>query len=514
MATRAAIYARISSDRDELRMGVDRQVQDCRALCDRNGWVVVGPYVDNDISAADPKKKRPEYLRMLDDIRARRVDAVVVWDEDRLHRQPIELEEFVAVCESAEMSRLASVGGDTDLNDSGALMLLRIKGAVAAAEVAKMRKRQKRKKQELAAAGAYGGGVKPFGYDRDGVTVVETEAALIREAAARVMEGSSLYSIRKDWKERGIKTATGKNEWSVTALRAMLIAPRVAGLRQHEGVVVGDAVWPAILDRQTWETVREILTNPARRQAPPSRDYPLRGVAKCAECESWLTSMPRKGDRLYGCRKDTGGCGHVMVTASHLERHVFGIMLPLADAPDILAAVRDEESAEASQASKLLAENSEDEKMLNQWASDYSDRVVSRADYLKQRARLAKRIEERTEALVVLRGSSALDRLGGQVQESWSTMSAEDKRLITQSLISEVRVRTARRRGSNIFDTGRVDIRWRHEAVAGRSQFWIKPGMFGSNPATYRFGFNGPNVNKTPTDAPALPLTNDGTVPE
>jgi site-specific DNA recombinase len=188
--TRAAIYARISSDRDDERLGVDRQVTDCRKLCRERGWGVAGEYVDNSISAADPRKVRPEYQRLLADIRQGKLDAVVVWDADRLHRQLGELVDFVAAGETAGLRLLGSVGGDIDLNDENALMLLQFKVAMAAAEAKKVRKRILRKKLELAERGRYsGGGTRPFGYERDGTTVRESEAELIREAARRVLEG-------------------------------------------------------------------------------------------------------------------------------------------------------------------------------------------------------------------------------------------------------------------------------------------------------------------------------------
>jgi hypothetical protein len=52
---------------------------------------------------------------MLEDLTAGIVDAVVVWDLDRLHRRPKELEEFFELCESAGITSLASVSGDVDL---------------------------------------------------------------------------------------------------------------------------------------------------------------------------------------------------------------------------------------------------------------------------------------------------------------------------------------------------------------------------------------------------------------
>src|ERR1035441_2327108 len=84
---RAAIYARISSDRDGDQLGVRRQLKDCEALATRKGWEVAERYVDDDVSAYSGRV-RPEYRRMLDDLAAGVVGAGVVWDRDRLHRRP------------------------------------------------------------------------------------------------------------------------------------------------------------------------------------------------------------------------------------------------------------------------------------------------------------------------------------------------------------------------------------------------------------------------------------------
>jgi len=150
---RAAIYAGISSDRDGESLGVERQLTDCRKLCAQRGWETSGDYVDNDISAAKPGKKRPEHERLMADIRPGKLDAVVVWDVDRLYRQPRELEPFVDACEAVGLRSLASVGGDMDLNDESALFMLRMRVNMAAMEIAKLRKRMRRQKQERAEKG-------------------------------------------------------------------------------------------------------------------------------------------------------------------------------------------------------------------------------------------------------------------------------------------------------------------------------------------------------------------------
>lgn len=66
---RAGIYARISSDREGDNLAIVRQLADCERLAERRGWTVAEKYVDSDISAYSGKR-RPEYLRMLDDIEA------------------------------------------------------------------------------------------------------------------------------------------------------------------------------------------------------------------------------------------------------------------------------------------------------------------------------------------------------------------------------------------------------------------------------------------------------------
>src|SRR5205807_4449593 len=105
--TSAAVYARISSDRDGTQLGITRQLGDCRTLAERRGWAVAAEYVDDEVSAYNGKP-RPAYRRLLADLRDGLVDAVVVWHLDRLHRQPKELEEFFEVCDAAGVRNLAS----------------------------------------------------------------------------------------------------------------------------------------------------------------------------------------------------------------------------------------------------------------------------------------------------------------------------------------------------------------------------------------------------------------------
>ena len=183
---RAAIYCRISKDTDDTRLGVERQEKDCQKLCADRGWHVVEPSTWTTTSQRQiPKKRRPEYERLLEG-----------------HRQPArsmpwscglrigftgvlaELESFVTACDAAGLTKLASVGGDTNLNDPDALMVLRIKGSMAAREVAvtvEDESSERCYRRLRLASGTVADGHSD--YKDGGIEINETEAVLVREAA-------------------------------------------------------------------------------------------------------------------------------------------------------------------------------------------------------------------------------------------------------------------------------------------------------------------------------------------
>jgi site-specific DNA recombinase len=171
---RALIYSRISKDRAGAGLGVDRQRQDCEELAERLGWTVVDDYSDNDLSAYSGKP-RPGYKALLADLEAGRADAVLVWHTDRLHRRPVELEHYIAVCEPRGIVTQTVKAGDLDLATPSGRMVARMLGSAARYEVEHMIERQQAAKLQAANAGRWKGGRRAFGYEADGVTVCEWE---------------------------------------------------------------------------------------------------------------------------------------------------------------------------------------------------------------------------------------------------------------------------------------------------------------------------------------------------
>src|SRR5215213_5080559 len=204
---RAGVYLRQSKDRGGTGLAIARQRQDCLKLCTDRGWEPV-EYIDNDVSAYTGKR-RPSYERMLADIEAGKLGAVVVWDLDRLHRRPVELEHFIELADRHRLA-LATVSGDTDLATDSGRLFARVKGAVARSEGERKSARQKRAALQAAELGKPHLGPRPFGYERDGITIREDEAEALGAAYRKLLAGDTLTRIGRELTSAGFMTPQGK----------------------------------------------------------------------------------------------------------------------------------------------------------------------------------------------------------------------------------------------------------------------------------------------------------------
>jgi len=97
---RAAIYARISQNREGDENKTRRQIDRCTALAEVRSYEVVGVYEDDDISAYRGAKERPAYDRLLSDIAQGDVDVVVAFATDRLLRTVRDMVDFIEVAQT------------------------------------------------------------------------------------------------------------------------------------------------------------------------------------------------------------------------------------------------------------------------------------------------------------------------------------------------------------------------------------------------------------------------------
>jgi len=470
---RAAVYVRISQDVEGGGLGVARQEAECRTRCDDRSWRIFDVYADNDTSAYSGAA-RPRYDQMMSDVDAGHVDVIVAWHPDRLHRRPVELEGFIETIERCGVGVETVTTGEVDLSTPSGRLHARMLGSIARYESEHRSERLRSKARELARAGKVsGGGRRPFGYERDRCTVVEAEATLIREAAQRVLVGDSLYAIADDWTDRGEQTVTGAR-WSTTAIRTFLTRPRVAGLREHRGEIVAEAEWPAIVDRETWEQVRAVLTAPSRSKRRRSRRYLLTGLLRCGKCLHPLVGTPRQRkrgggkrgvyvyedgatQRAYGCVKANGGCGGVYVIGEAVEAFVTDLVLRRLRGP-ALDRVRRRIGEQSTDDTASLAAIAMAEDAIAELGREFARREINRTALIAAQGVHQAVLDEARGRLARSSRSCALDSLT-DLDDEWKDLGDDRKRAVLETVLDHVLIWPATG-ARNRFDPQRVDPQW------------------------------------------------------
>ena len=314
-------YTRLSFDKYEDHLGVTRQREDIAALARSLGWPQITEfYEDNDISAnVDKKKPRPEFDRLLRDMRAGVVTHVLCYDQDRLVRDMRQLEDVVDAVEAGHVM-LTSVNGDIDLLTDNGRMVARIKAAVARNEIEKMSRRIKRQKLQRAQRGLKNQGrMRTFGYRRD-FTVVRREAAVLVNLFERRAAGESVTSLVRWLNAARIKTSQGNvGNWAYSTVSDMLRRREYVGDITLNGEVVGKATFKAIIDRATFEKANYYLPKePAAWRSLPESGL-LTGLLVCGTCgASMKRGRGRTSNRLYACtahQSTLGGRTYLSVSA-------------------------------------------------------------------------------------------------------------------------------------------------------------------------------------------------------
>ena len=441
----AVVYARISKDVAGDELGVERQVRLCKELAAAQGLHVGDVLIENDTSAYS-KKRRPEFERLMGMLDNREVDAVVVYHSDRLYRRAADLERLVEIVEGSGVSVHSVASGLVDLSTASGRMVARMLGAAAQHESERLSERSKLKTDELASKGSPPSGRPAYGYG-PGYVVNEVEAEHLRQMARRVLEGASLLRVARELDAAGIKPRKA-DRWNSTSIRLALLNPAVVGLRVHRREVAGPGNWTPILDRDTWEKVRAVIADPARKHTRSARKYLLAGLVFTNLGDQMNGRMDRgKGDapddytpenrtratyatRAYAKQAQS-------IDAEKLEAHVLRAMF---------VALKDAHLPDPEEPS-TNAEVAEIEKELDELAKLRGDRQISISEWMTAREPLLSALEEaRTKAGTVRRRSKKLETLlskRGAVEKSWDSMDYPTKREVLTAVIERVIVNPA-----------------------------------------------------------------------
>ncbi len=313
------LYLRISADPKNDELGVRRQEKELRALAERLGWEIIpgvaGVYSDDDRSAYNGKP-RERFEDLLADLRLGVVDGVLCWHSDRLYRRPRDLDRLIDVLEVHDTQVQTVKSGIVDLSNATGRAVAKTIAVWSEHESALKAERLMSKHDQMRQAGQpVGGGPRAYGWRSATIngtktSVLEpTEAQVLRDAATRILHGEKLGTITRDLNERGVATATGA-PWNPSSLKAMLVRPRVVALAGSgkDGMVpviseeTGEpvrAAWPAILDMDTWQSVRAILLD-ADRRTNTGRVHTrlLPGFLFCTTCAGPMQGRPPRARRM------------------------------------------------------------------------------------------------------------------------------------------------------------------------------------------------------------------------
>jgi DNA invertase Pin-like site-specific DNA recombinase len=451
MQKRAAIYCRISDDREGRRLGVQRQEEDCRAVADQCGYDVAEVYIENDTGASSRSKKpRPLFKELLALARSNQYDAVISYSSSRLTRRPLENELLIELYEKHGVLIHYANTNDNDLSTARGRRRARDDAARDAEEVEELGERVSRTAKQRAEEGRPNGGTRPYGWSADDRSKLDPkEHAVIVEMADRVLAGETLTSLAADLNRRRIPTVKGA-AWSPTAIRGILTNKRLIALRVHLNEVTGPANWEPALPVETFERLEDLLTDSARRIAMSNKVRNLlTGIALCGECGRPVASKVQVKDGKRRKRYYCAGCNlyrtqapiDAMVEAAVVEYlRTLGPEPERGTDPEVIARI------------EMLQQ-----KIRDTQAAFAADDVMTADDLLevlrplKEQLRFEERkVKRKTRSLEVVEAA------GADAEKKWATYPLGTQRLIISELI-EVRIlRTVR--GKRGFDPETVKL--------------------------------------------------------
>ncbi|WP_432045285.1 recombinase family protein [Streptomyces asiaticus] len=248
----------------------EEQDRDGRKFVEKRGGRVVHTYFEPDTSAWRKRRVRepdgrivyrvvrPIFEGALDDLKAgqapngERLDGLIVYDIDRLTRDPRHLEDAIDVVERSRRPIL-DITGSLDLLTENGRAVARLVVTMSNKQSADTARRVRRKHRALEREGIPTGGARPFGWNDDKRTLHPEESKHIRKAVERILGGAPFRAIPLEWNEAGVMTPRG-NKWTPSKVKEMFRNPRLCGYRSRK-------VWQTNPltggEMQRWEIVHD-----------------------------------------------------------------------------------------------------------------------------------------------------------------------------------------------------------------------------------------------------------------
>jgi site-specific DNA recombinase len=269
-SVRCAIYTRVSTEQglDQDFNSLDAQYEAASAYIKSQahaGWTQIRSRYD-DGGYSGGSTDRPDLQRLLDDIRARKIDVIVVYKVDRLTRS---LADFAKLVELFDAHGVSFVSVTQQFNTTTSMGRLTLNVLLSFAQFER-EVTSERIRDKIAASkrkGIWVGGNLPLGYEmKDGkVAVVEEEAEQVRLIFRRYLELGSVNELVRDLEKRNIKTkfkalSTGTTRGGIPFRRGSLYYLLsnhfyIGEVKYKDEILPGEQ--PVILDRAVFEAVRQ-----------------------------------------------------------------------------------------------------------------------------------------------------------------------------------------------------------------------------------------------------------------
>lgn len=331
-------YARVSTEEQaENRLSLIQQQKDIEDHCIRNGWDLLECYIDSGASASSVR--RPEFQAML--ARAlegsERIEAIVVASLSRFSRKLVDQEMLVAKL-AARNIRLVSLSENVSEGEDSFIQRVFL-GVTNQMKSRDARDGTMRGMRATAEAGYSNGGNIPLGYRsvdalrlgnkmKKRLEIDPVEAEIVRLAFKLAIEGDTgsgplgVKKIAEELTGRGLRTRNGA-PFSTGTVHEILTREAYTGsrpwnVRRKDGSYnpddqLIDVAIPAIIDRETYDRVQDLLqSREPRRRGPRLDSAPslFGGIIRCGLCDGAMsptTGTSRRGTlyTYYKCLNAT-----------------------------------------------------------------------------------------------------------------------------------------------------------------------------------------------------------------
>lgn len=289
---RAALYIRVSTEEQAMHgLSLTAQRETLLKYAEENGLRIVGTYADEGITARKKYKNRLEFMRMLRDVQADKIDLILFIKLDRWFRNIADYYEVQKILDDHKVRWIATEE-DYDTTTANGRLHLNIKLSIAQDESDRTSERIKFVFDSKVKRGEVISGKIPLGF-----RVEDKHLCIDQETAGIVVDIFNKYvAIRSLGALRKYIMDTYGMVYCYSGLRALLQNTRYIGLAHDM-----DDFCPPLIDRDVFGLVQSIIKERAQRNATKRTDwvYLFTGLVRCAECGNRLSAHTVAGKYIY-----------------------------------------------------------------------------------------------------------------------------------------------------------------------------------------------------------------------